>query len=43
MREVREETGLAVDDLRLVGLINIDGDQPTGIMLFVFTAHIPIG
>jgi len=38
-REVREETGLEVDDLRLVGLINIDGDQPTGIMLFVFTAQ----
>ena len=38
MREVREETGLAVDNLRLVGLINIDGDQPTGILLFVFTA-----
>jgi 8-oxo-dGTP diphosphatase len=37
-REVREETGLDVDDVRLVGLINIDGDQPTGIMLFVFTA-----
>src|SRR5512134_2797483 len=38
-REVREETGLEVDDLRLVGLINIDGDQPTGILLFVFTAQ----
>jgi 8-oxo-dGTP diphosphatase len=37
-REVREETGLAVDDLRLAGLINIDGEQPTGILLFVFTA-----
>ena len=37
LREVREETGLEVDNLRLVGLINIDGDQPTGIMLFVFT------
>jgi 8-oxo-dGTP diphosphatase len=38
-REIREETGLAVENLRLVGLINIDGDQPTGIMLFVFTAQ----
>jgi 8-oxo-dGTP diphosphatase len=37
LREVREETGLEVENLRLVGLINIDGDQPTGIMLFVFT------
>ncbi len=39
LREVREETGLAIERLRLVGLINIDGDQPTGIMLFVFTAE----
>src|SRR5512143_321177 len=39
LREVREETALDVEDLRLVGLINIDGDQPTGIMLFVFTAE----
>jgi 8-oxo-dGTP diphosphatase len=38
-REVREETGLEVDNLRLAGLINIDGDQPTGILLFVFTAQ----
>lgn len=38
-REVREETGLAVENMRLVGLINIDGDQSTGIMLFVFTAE----
>jgi 8-oxo-dGTP diphosphatase len=37
-RETREEAGLDVEDLRLVGLINIDGDQPAGIMLFVFTA-----
>jgi 8-oxo-dGTP diphosphatase len=43
LREVREETGLEVDDLRLVGLINIDGDQPTGIMLFVFTAISHLG
>ena len=38
-REVIEETGLDVENLRLVGLINIDGDQPTGIMLFVFAAE----
>ncbi len=37
-REVHEETSLEVDGLRLVGLINIDGDQPAGILLFVFTA-----
>ena len=39
LREVREETALDVEQLRLAGLINIDGDQPTGIMLFVFTAE----
>jgi 8-oxo-dGTP diphosphatase len=38
-REVYEETALEVENLRLAGLINIDGDQPTGIMLFVFTAE----
>jgi len=39
-REIREETGLAVDDLRLRGVINIpvDAQNNTGIMLFVFTA-----
>jgi 8-oxo-dGTP diphosphatase len=43
LREVHEETGLIVDDLRLVGLINIDGDQPTGILLFVFAATAQSG
>ncbi len=38
-REVREETSLNVEALRLCGLINIDGDQASGIMLFVFTAE----
>lgn len=38
-REVIEETGLNFENLRLVGLINVDGDQPTGIMLFVFAAE----
>jgi 8-oxo-dGTP diphosphatase len=38
-REVFEETGLNVENLRLVGLINVDGAQPTGIMLFVFAAE----
>ncbi len=38
LREVHEETALEVEQLRLAGLINIDGDQPAGIMLFVFTA-----
>ncbi len=43
LREVREETALKVEQLRLVGLINIDGDQPAGIMLFVFTATSRLG
>ena len=43
LREVREETGLEVENLRLVGLINIDGHHPTGIMLFVFAAQSPAG
>jgi 8-oxo-dGTP diphosphatase len=38
-REVREETGLTVRDLRLRGVINIPVDpEGTGILLFVFTA-----
>ena len=43
LREIREETSLEVENLRLAGLINIDGDQPTGIMLFVFTATSHLG
>ncbi len=43
LREVHEETGLTVENLRLAGLINVDGDQPTGIMLFVFTAQSRAG
>jgi 8-oxo-dGTP diphosphatase len=42
-REVIEETSLDVENLRLVGLINIDGDQPVGIMLFVFVAESRLG
>ena len=38
-REIREETGLTVRDLRLRGVINIPVDpEGTGILLFVFTA-----
>jgi 8-oxo-dGTP diphosphatase len=39
LRETREETGLAVDDLRFEGLVNIDVSSPTGIMLAVFSAR----
>ena len=39
-REVREETGLEVQDLRLRAVIHVDtGDPVVGIMLFVFTAE----
>jgi 8-oxo-dGTP diphosphatase len=38
-REIREETGLRVHDLRLRGVINIPVDaQDSGVLLFVFTA-----
>jgi 8-oxo-dGTP diphosphatase len=40
LREIREETGLEVQDLRLRGTINIPVDAAghTGILVFVFTA-----
>jgi len=39
IREVREETGLAVRDVRLRGLVHVDaGDPITGVLFFVFTA-----
>jgi len=40
LREIREETGLEVHDLRLRGVINIpvDEENNTGIAVFVFTA-----
>jgi 8-oxo-dGTP diphosphatase len=38
-REIREETGLEVDDLRLRGIINIPVDvEDAGVLLFVFSA-----
>jgi 8-oxo-dGTP diphosphatase len=37
-REIAEETGLRVHDLRFRGAINIETGQPTGIGMFVFTA-----
>jgi 8-oxo-dGTP diphosphatase len=39
IREMREETGADVLDVRLRGVINIDIGQETGIILFVFTAQ----
>jgi 8-oxo-dGTP diphosphatase len=39
-REIREETGLQVSELRLRALIHVDArDSNVGIMLFVFTAE----
>jgi 8-oxo-dGTP diphosphatase len=38
MREIREETGLPVRDVRLRGVSNIDAGQNVGILLFTFTA-----
>lgn len=37
LREISEETGLEVCDLRLRAIYNIDAGETTGIMLFVFT------
>lgn len=36
-REILEETGLEVEDLRLRAVYNIDAGAATGIILFVFT------
>lgn len=38
LREIHEESGLDVANLRLRGIINIDTGEPVGIMLFVFLA-----
>jgi 8-oxo-dGTP diphosphatase len=38
-REILEETGLAVQNLRLRAVYNIDAGEATGIVLFVFTAE----
>lgn len=41
-REVREEAGLEVDDLKLKAVINIDaGDPAVGILLFAFVGWSP--
>jgi 8-oxo-dGTP diphosphatase len=38
-REIQEETGLDVCDVRLRAVYNIDAGEATGIFLLVFTAH----
>jgi 8-oxo-dGTP diphosphatase len=35
-REVREETGLDVQDLTLTGMVTIDSGEETGILVFVY-------
>lgn len=39
LREVREETGLTVHHVRFRGVYNIDANDATGIILFIFTAE----
>lgn len=39
LREMREETGLAVADVRLRGIIHVDAGQEIGIIVFVFSAR----
>ncbi|HKZ68543.1 MAG TPA: NUDIX domain-containing protein [Anaerolineales bacterium] len=38
-REIEEETGLTVNNLRFRGAITIDTGEPSGIGIFVFTAR----
>lgn len=40
VREMQEETGLEVHDVRLCGVINVDaGEGQAGVLVFVFTAQ----
>jgi len=42
LREIREETGLEVSDLRLRGVVNVCTDpRGVGVLLFIFTARAP--
>jgi 8-oxo-dGTP diphosphatase len=42
VREVKEETGLDVGDVRVRGVVHVDVDDPTrGVLFFVFTATAP--
>jgi len=42
-REIREETGLTVDNLRLRGVTNVDAGQDVGILVFIFSAEYRSG
>lgn len=39
VREIREETGLEVDNIRFCGVSHIDAGQATGILLLIFRAE----
>lgn len=39
LREIQEETGLAVIDIRFCGVIHVDAGATTGILVFVFQAE----
>src|SRR5215475_4579267 len=39
LREIKEETGLTVNQLTLRGIYNIDAGQEVGITLFIFTGE----
>lgn len=41
VREIREEAGLEVTEVRLRGIVNIYTGEEAGILLFVFTATAP--
>lgn len=43
MREVREEAGLAVANVTLRGLINVDAGSDVGVLVFVFSAEYVSG
>lgn len=40
-REIREETGLDMADLRLAGIVHVCLSQGPGVLLFVFTGEVP--
>lgn len=43
LRELREETGLRVDDLTLRGIVHVTLPRPPGVILFVFVGGAPEG
>ncbi len=42
-REIREETGLAVDHITLRGVVNVDAGDTVGVLVFVFSAEYVSG